>query len=193
MERLRCPRFLLPAVFLFLFPAASACAQEPQRVERDSTFWIFQRKPLVTYTIAAYSAYVLYKEWKWWWRDNSSPFEIRSEGFLNNYSLGVDKVGHFYTSYLYVTSFRELMEWGGFEPETALWFSLGIASFHAISIEIGDGFSTYHFAPDDLLAIPTADDTWDMLKRVLNPFHFPAPGVKFINGEPAQFKPILLF
>src|SRR3972149_7988361 len=120
MERLRCPRFLLPAVSFFLFPAASAWAQDPQRVERDSTFWIFQRKPLVTYTIAAYSAYVLYKEWKWWWRGNLSPFEIRSEGFLNNYSLGVDKVGDFYTSYLYVPSFRELMEWGGFEPETPL-------------------------------------------------------------------------
>ena len=295
--RFRALWFFPLAAFLLLFPLASARTQEPQQVERDSTFWIFQRKPLVTYTIGAYSAYVLYKEWKWWWRDNSYPWMIRSEGFLNNYSLGVDKVGHFYTSYLYTTSFRELMVWGGFEPETALWFSVGIAAFHAVSIEIGDGFSTYHFAPDDLLAnflgitygylqtgvpflrninpkwsyypsgnahfkkswhitgdydghiywlsfnihdllprgarnywpeflslavgyggknisqgasgiparkfaisldynllaIPTPGDTWDMIKRVLNPFHFPAPGVKFINGEPAQFKPILLF
>jgi len=295
----RSPIQLSVVLVLFLMFAENLPAQElaAHTEQSDSMFLGMNRKTFLDYAIPVYGATVFYIQFQWWWKGDPHPFHVYEEGVWNGYSLGVDKVGHFYTSYLYTTSFRELMVWGGFEPETALWFSVGIAAFHAVSIEIGDGFSTYHFAPDDLLAnflgitygylqtgvpflrninpkwsyypsgnahfkkswhitgdydghiywlsfnihdllprgarnywpeflslavgyggknisqgasgiparkfaisldynllaIPTPGDTWDMIKRVLNPFHFPAPGVKFINGEPAQFKPILLF
>ncbi len=261
----------------------------------DSTFWIFERKPLITYSTIAYSAVTLYMEYKWWWQGNYHDFHYQWEGFLNNYSLGVDKIGHFYTSYLYFCAAREFFQWAHFDESTMLWCAIGIPLAHAISIELGDGFSTYQFSPDDLIAnclgigygylqykvpffqnfnvkwsyfpsgvvplnnnwrltddydghmywlsfkmhnllpksmntywpkflnlavgygvknyttgkplkrnfavsldyniteIPITGGIYDLLKGVLDNFHFPAPGVQKIEGEKLQFKPLLLY
>jgi hypothetical protein len=44
---------------------------------------------------------------------------FENDGMVNNYTLAVDKLGHFYTSYLYFHSLNEIMRWGGFSPEIA--------------------------------------------------------------------------
>lgn len=122
---------------------------------RDSTStlpWYFQRKSLITAGIAAHTLFTTYLEYKWWWEGNYHPFRFENDGFWHNYSLGVDKIGHFYTSYAYSTILYELFTWGGYSESTAKWWSFGISFFYALSIEIGDGFSTYAFSMTDLSA-----------------------------------------
>ncbi|MCG9881112.1 MAG: YfiM family protein [Bacteroidia bacterium] len=102
--------------------------------------------------LAVQQAASLYLEYKWWWEDNYHPFVIRSDGGFNNYSLGVDKVGHAYISYMYSNMLYELMKWGDFKESTSEWVSLILPFAWALSIEIGDGFSSYEFSKPDLLA-----------------------------------------
>jgi len=87
-----------------------------------------------------------------WWNDQSQPFHFTREGWFNDYSLGIDKVGHVYTSYFYFHTFRNLLLWGGFQPPTAFWWAAGTTAFFALSIEIGDGLSPYGFCVQDLIA-----------------------------------------
>ncbi|MDZ4668441.1 MAG: DUF2279 domain-containing protein, partial [bacterium] len=102
--------------------------------------------------LMAQQAASMYLEYKWWWEDNYHPFFIGNDGGFNNYSLGIDKVGHFYTSYMYSNLLYELMKWGDFEENTSIWVSTSLPFIWALSIEIGDGFSKYEFSSRDLLA-----------------------------------------
>ena len=87
-----------------------------------------------------------------WWKGNASPFHFQSEHWLNSSTLGIDKIGHFYTSYFYYNLFRNIMLWGGCEEGTAEGWAIGSTAFFAISIEIGDGFaSTYGFDYQDVV------------------------------------------
>jgi len=85
-----------------------------------------------------------------WWKDANEPFHLKDDGLFNNYSLGIDKVGHAYTSYFYFHTFRNVMEWGGYDQSTAFWWAAGTSAFFAVSIEIGDGFSPFGFSFGDL-------------------------------------------
>lgn len=87
-----------------------------------------------------------------WWQGRGHPFSFYSEGWFNDYSLGIDKVGHAYSSYFYFHTFHNIMLWGGFDASAALWWGAGITEFLALSLEIGDGFSTFGFSYEDLLA-----------------------------------------
>jgi hypothetical protein len=44
------------------------------------------------------------------------------------------------------------MKWGGFSDRSRRITSIAFPAFYALSIELADGFTTYHFAPDDLIA-----------------------------------------
>ncbi|MCX6137226.1 MAG: DUF2279 domain-containing protein [Ignavibacteriales bacterium] len=273
------------------------------RINKDSLFLGMNRKALVTYSAIGYSVFTTYMEYKWWWEGNFHPFVFENDGFWNNYSLGVDKIGHAYTSYLYFNAVYDAMKWADVDESTALWWAIGIPAGHAISIEIGDGFSTFAFSADDLLgnlagvgyaylqhrvpffkkfkfkwsyipsgiipldknfrwtddydghiywmtadvhnllpegldqywpkylnitvgygaknssgrirptvitpsgpimrkwafgldynisALPLTGGAWDLAKSWLDNFHFPAPGIRHVEGEPAQIKPLLL-
>jgi hypothetical protein len=85
-----------------------------------------------------------------WWKDNAEPFHLSSEGFFSDYSLGIDKLGHAFTSYFYFHMFHNIMEWGGFGPETSMRWAAGASVFFAVSVEIGDGLSQYGFSFEDL-------------------------------------------
>ena len=76
-----------------------------------------------------------------WWRDAGRPFHFVTQDWLNGPGLGIDKVGHFYTSYFYYNTFRNLMLWGGYEPSTSEWWAAGAAAFFAVAIEVGDGIT----------------------------------------------------
>lgn len=102
--------------------------------------------------LAVHQLATFYLEYQWWWKGDYHPFVMSSDGGFNNYSLGIDKVGHFYTSYVYFKTLNELMKWGDFNPKTRLWVSTAIPFVWALSIEIGDGFSSYEFSPGDLAA-----------------------------------------
>ncbi len=85
-----------------------------------------------------------------WWKDARDPFRFKDDGLFNNYSLGVDKIGHAYTSYFYFNTFRNILMWGGYDEKSSLWWSAGAAVFFAVSIEIGDGFTDFGFSGWDL-------------------------------------------
>jgi hypothetical protein len=44
----------------------------------------------------------------------------------------------------------------------------------------------------NLLEIPLEGGVWNVLKDVFDNFHFPAPGIQEVGGEPTQFKPLLV-
>lgn len=291
------PRILFVAVMCAIILTQRDIAQLKTTVAKNDTSNSFiSRKTAITCGIAIHSAFAIVLEYRWWWRDNYHAFDFQDEGFLDDYSLGVDKVGHFYISYFYFNALYNVMKWGGYDESTTMWVSVIVPALYAISLEIGDGFSQYEFAPDDLLAnslglgyavlnakypylnnfkfkwsyiptekyrgrlnypitndydghiywlsfkihnllpelikqywpkflnlaigygsqnasmgssgpmkrkfaialdynlaeLPLNGDTWDSLKNIFDLFHFPAPGLRYIEGERPQFKPLLL-
>ncbi|MGE5316306.1 MAG: DUF2279 domain-containing protein [Acidobacteriota bacterium] len=278
-------------------PASSSSPSSPER-----TFWIFKRKPLALGATLAFSIPIVLLEYEWWWRDDylykPHKFLYKNDGGFTNYSLGVDKCGHFFTSYVYFHTFYDLMKWADYSDKTAFWTALAVPAAHAISIEMMDGFAKYGFSSYDLAAnflgmgyayaqirvpalqnftfkwsyYPTAayerpdqdwglshdysghiywlsvnmkevlpegmarywpkflnlavgygatnvsygddmvhakhkfavsldynlssfdiaNDTWAMVVRLLDRFHYPAPGLRYIGGEKVQAKPFIL-
>jgi len=141
------------AVLLLWASLTQLPAQERDSLARTSENpWYLQRKNITTAVIATHTLFTTYLEYKWWWEGNYHPFKYENDGFWHNYSLGVDKVGHFYTSYCYTNALSEILQWSGYSRSTATWWASGIAFFYALSIEIGDGFSTYAFSLTDLTA-----------------------------------------
>jgi hypothetical protein len=110
------------------------------------------KQKLIIGGLAAQQLASLYLEYKWWWEDNYHPFVINNDGGFNNYSSGLDKVGHFYISYMYSNLLYELLKYGEFKEKNCLLVSAVIPFVWALSIEVGDGFSSYEFSPADLLA-----------------------------------------
>ncbi len=289
--------FVIALTSIFLSQSAVAQSGEESSAN-DTTHSFFSRKNVVTYGIVAHSVFTTYVEYKWWWEGNYHPFHLQVEGFLNDYALGVDKIGHFYTSHFYFHALHNLMKWGGYDESTNLLVSSIIPAVYALSIEIGDGYSSYMFSPDDLefnligigygllqvkcpffnnfkikwsyfpsashlntfkhpfsddyddhiywlavnvhdllpehasrywprffnialgyggnnisvdvlhrapmlrkfaialdynlTTLPLDGDTWEVVKNIVDLFHFPAPGVRFVGGEKGEFKPLLL-
>jgi len=79
-----------------------------------------------------------------WWVHDSRPFHFWNEGWWVD-ANGVDKIGHMYTSYFMFRALHEMFLWGGHEPDASYWWATGVAAFHGLAIEIGDGFSDYGF------------------------------------------------
>jgi hypothetical protein len=86
-----------------------------------------------------------------WWKDSSRPFRFRAEGWFGDSHLGIDKLGHLYTSYLYFHTVRTILLWGGHDPRAATAWGAGLSAFFALSIEVGDGVSEYAFDYQDLV------------------------------------------
>lgn len=147
--------------YFFLVILFIICTKTDAQISVDSTIstanyndsLLYKRRQkwiiagLATQQVASY-----YLEYKWWWEGNYHKFNVNSDGGFNNYSLGLDKVGHFYTSYMFSNALRELFTWGHFSNRTTNWVSVAIPFAWALSIEIGDGFSRYEFSPGDLTA-----------------------------------------
>jgi len=139
--------FLLTIVLASLsFPQDSTRCPDPF-VQTDE--WN-ARKIISTGIVGGVLAGSLVSSYYDWWKDSAEPFHFVSEGSFNDYSLGIDKVGHAYTSYFYFHTFRNTMLWGGYSPSAAFWWAAGTSAFFAVSIEIGDGFSPYGFSFEDL-------------------------------------------
>jgi len=150
MKSLRLP-LRCAIVLAFVLVSHTGFAQESLPSDSgNATHTLFTRKNIITYGIVAHSIFTTYIEYKWWWKGDYHPFTFQVEGFLNDYSVGVDKFGHMYTSHFYFHTLYNLLTWGGYDESTTLWVSSLIPAFYAFSIELGDGFSSFHFSPDDL-------------------------------------------
>lgn len=287
---------VLLLICVVAFSERATSQVEAHTVKEDTTHSFLSRKTAITIGVSVHSALAIVLEYRWWWRGNYHPFRFEVEGFLNDYSLGVDKVGHFFTSYFYFNALYRTMRWGGYDESAATWASVVVPVLYATSLEIGDGFSIYQFGPDDLVAnflgigygvlqlkypilrdfnfkwsyypagkyaasldhplsndydghiywlsfrmhnllpesmsrywpkflnlaigygaknsslestgpmkrkyaialdynlteLPLTGETWETVKNIFDLLHFPAPGVRNVEGERPQFKPLLL-
>lgn len=145
MQQLRSLVLILCSCMLF---CTHISAQDSSSVQPEHK--LLTRKNIVIVGLLAQQASSFYVEYKWWWEGDYHPFVINSDGWFNNYSLGIDKVGHFYTSYMYFNILNETMKWAGFSNKTRTITSVTLPFLYALSIEIGDGFSTYNFSLPDL-------------------------------------------
>ncbi len=97
------------------------------------------RKVLATGMVCALVATSLVWSYKVWWEDATKPFGFCNEGWFSGKRLGVDKTGHFFASYFFYNTLRNVMLWGGYKRTTANWWAAGATAYFAIAIEIGDG------------------------------------------------------
>ncbi|MFZ4620393.1 MAG: DUF2279 domain-containing protein [Bacteroidota bacterium] len=125
-----------------------------QEAPRDSTFLGMPRKTVATVVTVAWSAAAVAVEFDWWWKPDplykQHAFRWESDGYFNNYSFGVDKLGHFYSSYLIFSVTYDFLKWADFDDETVMWTAIALPTMHAVGIEIGDGFSKWAFNMSDL-------------------------------------------
>lgn len=87
-----------------------------------------------------------------WWKNDYRSFHLfnEKEGVFDAH-LGIDKIGHFYTSYFMFRTVYGLLDWGGHSNNTSFWWATGVSAFHAFAIEVGDGLSEYGFDYEDLI------------------------------------------
>lgn len=110
------------------------------------------KKQLVTTGIIVQQAASFYIEYKWWWEGNYDDFNFENDQGFNSESLGADKLGHAFTSYLFFNALNEAMIWGEYKDKSRLILSTTLPAVWALSIEIGDGFSPFGFSFRDLAA-----------------------------------------
>ena len=140
-------------LLLCLLVCASLCRSQDSLTVTDG----FREKPGSSVRKIASTAAVgtllglsLYWCYDSWWRGSSQPFTIEAQGWLDGYARGIDKIGHFYTSYFYFHLFRNIMLWGGYERSVADWWALGGTTLFAVVVELGDGFTPFGFDYQDL-------------------------------------------
>ncbi|MBK7378416.1 MAG: DUF2279 domain-containing protein [Ignavibacteriales bacterium] len=131
-------------------------AQDSLQYKNDESSTFYSRKNLSIAFLSGAYASTLVSGYYMWWRDGQRRFTFYSskegEGWLNDpYSKGIDKVGHFYTSYFFYKLSKNLLIWGGYPEDDsklhAAIMSLGIG----LVIEVGDGFSRFGFDYQDLV------------------------------------------
>lgn len=110
------------------------------------------KQKIVIGALAVQQAASFYVQYQWWWKNDYHKFNVEPDGYFNNYALGVDKLGHFYTSYVYFHLLNETFRWAEFSDRTRIIASTAIPFVWAVSIEIGDGFSSYGYSWEDLTA-----------------------------------------
>jgi hypothetical protein len=150
--QLKTQLFYLTLVAFCISLSIAQPMKDSTNVYNDDTPWYFQRKFIATTGIITHTFLATYTVYEWWWEGDYHTFRFENDGFWNNYSLGVDKFGHFYTSYFYYNALREIILWGGYSSSTANWWGAGISLFYGLSYEIGDGFSAYSFSLADFTA-----------------------------------------
>jgi hypothetical protein len=137
---------------MLLSGRVSAVSQEVQEETQQgsgSANWS-ARRIAATSVVGGMVAGSLVSSYFDWWKGSGQSFHFVHEGFLHDYSLGIDKIGHAYTSCFYFRTFRDILLWGGYPEEQAFWWAACTTGLFAVSIEIGDAFSPYGFSWEDL-------------------------------------------
>lgn len=113
----------------------------------------FNKKNVSLIGITGIYAVSLVHSYNMWWKDGTRKFNFfTSFGWFNEpASLGIDRIGHFYTSYFFYHTQKEVLLWGGHDKGFATWLSAGLTGGMAILIEIGDGFTEFGFDYRDLI------------------------------------------
>ena len=109
------------------------------------------RKTISVGLVAVLSLGILADSYYTWWKDAEKSFSFYTEPWFGPPHLGIDRFGHLMGAYATFKIGRNVLLWGGHDPGAALWWAAGIAAWHSLEIEIGDGFSEYGFDYKDLL------------------------------------------
>ncbi len=141
---------------LYLILYSTVLAQDSLQIDEESSSTFFNKKNLSIIGISTVYISSLLDAYHLWWKDNSRSFNFyktnEGEGWLSDpNSLGIDKVGHFYTSYFFYHAQKNILRWGGHSASFSIWFSAGLTGGLAVLIELGDAFSTYGFDYQDLI------------------------------------------
>ncbi len=117
---------------------------------------LLNRKNISIISISSVLGFTLVDSYIAWWKDDFKQFNFYKkpsgkDWFNEPGILGIDKIGHFYTSYFFYKESKNILLWGGHSESFAKWFSIGASSGIALLIEIGDGFSNYGFDYQDLI------------------------------------------
>lgn len=122
-----------------------------QQADSTSEKKLLNRKRFFVTCITLQQIASLYIEYKWWWEGNAEKFIWLNDGGFYNYSYGMDKLGHAYSSYLYFNVLNESMKWAGYNEKQRLFWSTLLPISWALSIELGDGFHGWGFSVPDLM------------------------------------------
>lgn len=86
----------------------------------------------------------------WWPGGDSARFRFK-EDF--EYARGLDKAGHFYSSYITATFAGDVLMESGFDRNTATWIGGATGLAYTLYVEIMDGFARdWGFSPSDAAA-----------------------------------------
>jgi hypothetical protein len=104
-----------------------------------------------------------------WWRvDSRSTFAFANEGWFqeDTYAGGADKASHIFWGYFGTQILQSAYRGVGKTPTQARALALGVVALTGALIEVGDGYSKYGFAWEDIAAntigslVATGIDAW---------------------------------
>jgi hypothetical protein len=110
-----------------------------------------------------------------WWRTSSrSSFEVANERWFqrDTYAGGADKASHVFLGYASTLALQNIYRSLGKTPAQARGLGLSVTVLTGALIEIGDGFSQYGFAWEDIAAnaigatLATGLDAWGLTETV---------------------------
>jgi hypothetical protein len=161
----------LSAFVILLFLVSAAFAQEYTPENDADNKGFFSKKVISVGAVSGIYIGTLIDSYLIWWRDDNRPFTMYSEDWFDRGgSQGMDKLGHFYTSYLFYKVQKNLFLWGGYSPSTSKLLSGSLTALMALIIEVGDGFSRYGFDYKDFV-FNTGGLAYALLQDELPFFH----------------------
>ena len=132
-----------------------------------------------------------------WWGDRGlTRFSLNDTGYFGDstYAGGADKTGHFFANFVGIKAATAIYESIGLEHGSALAFATALSLTLGTSVELIDGFTSYGFEYNDVVAnvlglalglatelVPALDETVGIREAYL-----PSPG--FIRGPKSYIK-----
>ncbi len=85
-----------------------------------------------------------------WWKDQSGDWHVAED---LEYAKGLDKFGHFYTSYVMSALPADMLMESGLAQEPATWIGAGLGLLYNTYVEVNDGYAAnWGFSPSDAVA-----------------------------------------
>jgi hypothetical protein len=147
--------FVRKLVLVVLLILQITFAQDSAGSNQEKSNTLFSRKNISIITLSSVYAATLIAGYSMWWRDGNRSFSFfspeKGDGWLSDHTyMGIDKIGHFYTSYFFYRLSNNLLEWGGATQSSSKKIAALLSFGLGVIIEVGDGFSIYGFDYQDL-------------------------------------------
>ena len=105
---------------------------------------------------------------RWWEKDPRSTFSFANERWFQSdtYAGGADKASHIFLGYISTQALQAAYGAAGKTPAQARALALGVMTLAGAFVELGDGYSEYGFAWEDVAAntigslVATGIDAW---------------------------------